>query len=147
MTRRLNPAVAIALTAYVGACAPASTASTVGFDRSVMPSVGPSPSIDFPEVQRLALSNGLQVWLVERSDLPLVTVQLLLNAGAIAEPADRAGLASLTAAMLTQGTSSRSATQIAEETEFLATNLTANSGRESAVVATLPPLWKFSATW
>jgi zinc protease len=117
------------------ACAPASPAAIAPLDRSLMPASGAPPEYDFPEVQRLTLSNGLPVWLVERSGLPLVSLQMVLQAGAVAESADRAGLASLTAAMITQGTATRSATQIADEIDFLAASLTAGSGRESAVVS------------
>lgn len=123
--------------AFLSACAPAGTLDLTGetpFDRSVMPEPGPQPEVDFPEVQRFTLSNGLPVWLVERPGVSLVTLQLLMPAGAVADPSDLPGLASLTAAMLTEGTTNRSATQIAEELDFLAANLNAGTGRETAVV-------------
>src|SRR5687768_15856035 len=86
------------------ACGTATALPSAGpLDRSVMPQAGPTPSVDFPEVERHTLSNGLSVWLVERPNVPLVTIQLLMNAGAVADPNDRPGLASLTAAMLTEG--------------------------------------------
>ncbi len=133
-TRYLAP-LAAGLFALAFGCASATTAVQVPtLDRTVLPSPGATPNVDFPEIQRFTLSNGLDVWHVERSGLPLVSVQLLLNAGAIAEPADRPGLASLTAAMLTQGTASRSATEIADEIDFLAASLSAGAGRETAVV-------------
>jgi zinc protease len=121
----------------VGGCAgttAGSAAATAPLDRAQMPAPSSDPSFDFPDVQRLTLSNGLPVWIVEKPGLPLVDVQLLLNAGAITEPADRAGLASLTAAMLTEGTTTRSASQIADEIDFLAASLGATGGRESATV-------------
>ncbi|MBA4156411.1 MAG: insulinase family protein [Gemmatimonadetes bacterium] len=120
----------------LGACAPAATtgAGGVRFDRSVMPPAGAAPEYDFPDVQSHTLSNGLRVWLVERPGVPLVTVQLLVDAGAVTDPEGRSGLASLTAAMLTEGTTRRSATQIADEIDFLAANLNAGAGQEVASV-------------
>jgi zinc protease len=126
----------VAAGSLLGACAPAVTgAGGPGFDRSVMPAAGPAPEYDFPDVQRHTLSNGLGVWLVERPGVPLVTVQLLVDAGGVSDPAGRPGLATLTAAMLTEGTTSRSATQIADEVEFLAANLNAGAGQEIAFVS------------
>lgn len=133
-TRHISP-LAAGLFAVALGCASATTAvQDPAFDRSVMPAPGSIPEVDFPEIQRFTLSNGLEVWHVERTGLPLLSVQLLLNGGAIAEPTDRPGLASLTAAMLTQGTTSRSATEIADELDFLAASLSAGAGRETAVV-------------
>jgi zinc protease len=130
----MAPAIAI-LSLAIG-CAPATSGVfEAPLDRSVMPQFGEAPAVDFPDIERATLSNGLPVWFVERTDLPLASVQLLLNAGGIAEPPERAGLASLTAAMLTEGTERRSATDIADEIEFLAASLNAGSGRESAVVS------------
>lgn len=128
---------ALAATLLVGAgCATGGggLASTPA-DRSQPPAPGPAPDVDFPEIERFTLSNGMPVWYVEQAELPVVTVQLLLGAGAVMEEPDEAGLASLTADMLTQGTTSRSATEIADEIDFLAASLTAGAGRESAVVS------------
>lgn len=123
--------------ALLWGCAPAGTLGSTAeppLDRSVMPEPGPQPEVDFPEIQRFTLSNGLPVWLVERPGVSLVTVQLLMPTGAVSDPAELPGLASLTAAMLTEGTTNRSATQIAEEIDFLAAHLDAGTGRETAVV-------------
>src|SRR5262249_43554729 len=85
----------------------------------------PAPSapktVKVPAAQEKKLANGLTVAVVPRTDVPLVTVQLLVRAGASAfdEGDYKAGLANLTAGMLTKGTKTRSATQIAEDIEFL----------------------------
>ncbi|MDR0786968.1 MAG: insulinase family protein, partial [Gemmatimonadota bacterium] len=148
MITRLSPSAA-GLLLLAGACAPAATGSrtpaapaapmaavtpAAPLDRTRMPETGDAPSVDFPTIERYTLSNGLAVWQVEKTGLPLVNIQLLLNAGAIAEPPELPGLASLTAAMLTTGTTHRTATEIADEIEFLAVGLSANAGRETAVI-------------
>ena len=83
----------------------------------------PAPSAprsgSIPAVKEKKLANGLTVAVVERKNVPLVTVQLLIKSGASAEDASKAGLADMTASMLTKGTKTRSATQIAEQMEFL----------------------------
>lgn len=76
-------------------------------------------SVVVPAVKERKLPNGLTIAVVERRRVPLVTVQLLVKSGAALEAVNKAGLASMTAELLTKGTATRSATQIAEEMEFL----------------------------
>jgi zinc protease len=128
---------ALAAGALLAGCAPAVGAGPGAdpLDRTVAPPPGPDPAYDFPDIQRRTLSNGLELWLVERPGAPLATVQLIADAGAVADPAGQPGIASLTAAMLTEGTARRSADELADELGFLAANLNAGAGREVASVS------------
>ncbi len=97
----------------------------------------PMPSaprtVKIPAIQSKELPNGLKIAVVERKNVPLVTVSLLLNnAGANFEEKD--GLANTTASLLTKGTKTRSATQIAEQIEFLGGNISAGANWNSTVV-------------
>jgi zinc protease len=84
---------------------------------------------------REKLPNGL-VWLFsEQSGLPLVTVRLLVKAGTLQDPPGKEGLANLTASLLLSGTKKRSATQIAEELDFLGAKLGAGGGDDFAEVS------------
>lgn len=83
------------------------------------PAAAPAKSVSIPAVNESKLPNGLRVAVVQKRNVPLVTVQLLIKAGASSEPIEKAGLADLTGSMLTKGTKTRTATQIAEEVEFL----------------------------
>ena len=89
------------------------------FPQDVIPAPGPARSVNIPAVQERKLKNGLTVAVIEKKGVPIVTSQLLVRAGASSEPSQKAGLANLTAAMLTKGTTTRTAEQIAEEMEFL----------------------------
>ncbi len=99
----------------------------------------PAPSapkaVVVPAVQEKKLPNGLTVALVERKSVPLVTIQLLVKNGASAENADKAGLADLTASMLTKGTTTRTATQIAEAIEFLGGSISSGASWNSSFVS------------
>ena len=99
----------------------------------------PAPSapkaVRIPAVQEKKLANGLTVAVIERSSVPLVTVQLLVKAGASAENSAKAGLADITADMLTKGTKTRSATQIAEDIEFLGGSINNGAGWNSSFVS------------
>ena len=98
-------------------------AADAGADRSAMPAVGAPPVPQFPEVQRATLSNGLEVVLAERNDLPLVRMQLLVDAGFAADPGSQPGLASMTAAMLDEGTEKLDALEIAERLDLLGASI------------------------
>lgn len=98
----------------------------------------PAPSapreVKIPAITNSELPNGLKIAVAERRNLPLVSVSLLLNdAGADFEHKD--GLANATAALLTKGTKTRTATQIAEQIEFLGGNLNAGANWNSSVVS------------
>ncbi|HEX8176770.1 MAG TPA: insulinase family protein [Pyrinomonadaceae bacterium] len=73
------------------------------------------PTFKLPTIQRRKLSNGLEVVLVEQHELPVVSMNLMLKTGAAADPQDKAGLASLTAALIDEGTKTRDALQISNE--------------------------------
>jgi predicted Zn-dependent peptidase len=125
MTKRIALAALIAL-------APAAGAQTL--DRKVVPPAGPAPEIVFPTVQQRTLSNGLRVYVVERRNVPLVTMRLVVDAGSAADPAGRGGLAALTAEMLDEGTTTRSSLQLADELELLGADLFTNGGYDVAAV-------------
>jgi zinc protease len=92
-------------------------------------------SVTVPAVKETKLKNGLGIAVIERKSSPLVTVFLLLRSGAAAESDDKAGLANLTADMLTKGTKTRTATQIAEEMEFLGGSLNSSAGWNNSFVS------------
>ena len=92
-------------------------------------------SVSIPAVTEKKLPNGLTIAVVERKSSPLVTMQLLVRAGAGAESADKAGLADMTADMLTKGTKTRTATQIAEDVEFLGGEINSGAGWNNSTVS------------
>lgn len=81
------------------------------------------------------LANGLRVIVAERRDLPLISADLRVLSGESADAAGRAGQASLTADILTKGTRTRSATDIARQIESLGASLSAAAGRDSSSVS------------
>jgi zinc protease len=77
--------------------------------------------------QREVLPNGMVLLASERGAVPIVTVSMLIHAGAFLEPTDKAGVANLTAELLTHGTRSRTATEIKEAIEFVGGALSAGA--------------------
>jgi zinc protease len=91
--------------------------------------------VKIPKPTEITLPNGLTVMVLEDHRLPLVTARLtILGAGALNDPADTPGLANITAAMLAEGTKSRSSKQIAEESDQLGASIAAQApwGSETA---------------
>lgn len=78
------------------------------------------PSLSFGlDARRVVLDNGLVLLHSERHHLPLVQAVLLIKASPLDEPAEKAGLADLTAKMLIEGTKKRTSQRISEEIEFI----------------------------
>ncbi len=98
------------------------------FTQETPPAPSASKAVTVPAVSEKKLANGLTIAVVEKKAVPLVTIQLLVKSGASSEDASKAGLADLTASLLTKGTKTRTATQIAEAVEFLGGTL--NSGAD-----------------
>lgn len=86
------------------------------------------PSSHALDVKRKVLNNGLVLLIVERHNLPVVKVNIGIKAGSLNEPEEKAGLASLTAGLLTEGTKNRTARQISEEIEFVGGSVGAGGG-------------------
>jgi zinc protease len=82
--------------------------------------------VTVPKPIERTLKNGLRVIVVERQNVPLVTAQLLVKSGGEIDPENLAGAADMTAELLTKGTKTRSATEIAEQIDFLGGTI--NSG-------------------
>jgi zinc protease len=114
--------------------APALAAAQPPADRSQPPPLGPQARLMLPAVDKRELANGLAVWLVESSEVPLVQINLVIHSGSGDDPAGEFGLASLTAAMLDEGAGARSALEIADEMEFLGAELSTASSFDASVV-------------
>jgi zinc protease len=75
--------------------------------------------VKLPPYTRQVLANGVAVDLMPRPGVPLVGFRIMVKGGGESDPADRAGLASVTAQLLRKGTGRRTADQFSEELDFL----------------------------
>ena len=78
------------------------------------------------------LSNGLEVWVVERRVLPFAVFKLVVPAGSVFDPDKKAGLAYLTANMIGEGAKGLSAEEISERFEFMGADFDSSCGRDYA---------------
>jgi zinc protease len=90
----------------------------------------PAREMNFPPYELRTLSNGLQIVVVQHHEQPVVTLRLLVRAGAAADPEKKQGTAVLTAALLDQGTTTRSAAQIADTIDTVGGGLGTGAGTD-----------------
>ena len=92
-----------------------------------------------PPIVTRQLANGLRIIVVEQHELPLADVILQMRSGGEADPAGKPGTAALTAAMLMEGTPTRTALQIDDQQAFLGANVGAGSGWEQSSLSLHTP--------
>lgn len=103
-------------------------------DRTRMPEAGPAPTINLEEPTRFELKNGLTVMVVENHKLPRVSIQLSIDNPPSLE-GEKAGVSSLAAGLLGNGSTNISKDAFNEEVDFLGASL--NFGASSAFASSL----------
>ena len=102
--------------------------------RNDPPRAGPARPLQLGTPDSTRLANGLTVILSPRRGLPVVAANLVVRTGSDANPLDKPGLASFTAAMLNEGTASRNALQIADQLAQLGATLGTRSTMDATFV-------------
>lgn len=116
------------------------TAAVTGQAPDPRPSAGTAPlPVWAPVIVKHRLSNGLPVWIVEQHELPVVQMSLVVRAGTAADPPGRFGVASLTAALLTEGAGARSAVEFADALDAHFGNLSASATADTSLVRLYVP--------
>lgn len=90
--------------------------------------------VSFPPYQMRTLPNGLQIVVVSHHEQPSVTLRLLIKAGAAHDPAARPGVASMTAGLLDQGTTTKKAQEIATAIESVGGGIAVGAGNDLTFV-------------
>lgn len=90
--------------------------------------------VDFPPYQMRTLPNGLQVVVFSHHEQPSVSLRLLVSAGAAHDPKDKPGVASMTAGLLDQGTTTRRAQEIATAIESVGGGIGVGAGNDLTFV-------------
>ncbi len=103
-------------------------------NRKSLPEEGKAAAVVFPKRQRATLSNGLKIILAERKSIPVVNVQLQIDAGYASDQTTSPGTAALAMGMLDEGTKTMSSLQINEELAMLGATLGTGSNLDMSVV-------------
>ena len=114
---------------------PKFTSSTNDVDRSKLPVPELKPEVRFPVLQRTNLSNGLKVVFAARPSIPVVQLNLLVDAGYAADQFARPGTAKMAMDMLNEGTRKRTSLGISEELALLGAHLGTGCDLDTSVVS------------
>jgi len=103
--------------------------------RKDVPQPGAEAKLHLPAPKSFTAANGMKVYLIEEHELPVVSASLVTLAGGEDNPKDKPGLAAFTARLLTEGTATRSSTQLADDAAQIGASLRAGAGMDNAVVS------------
>jgi predicted Zn-dependent peptidase len=103
--------------------------------REPMPPIGEIADLDFPDVERARLSNGVEIVYARRAAIPATLVTIDFDAGVAADPQGAFGTQRLMLSVMTAGAGGRDAMQIAEEQERLGATINAFGSLDRSTVS------------
>jgi zinc protease len=115
---------------FVSLCLAGTAASAQQWPTEYPPKPLPAHDVSFPPYEVRTLPNGLQVVVVLHHEQPAVSMRLLIRAGGSSDPKDKLGLARLTASVLDQGTTTKSAEELADAIDFIGGAESTNAGTD-----------------
>ena len=102
---------------------------------AMLPKPGPDPKLSLPAIEKSKLANGLEVWMVEQRELPMVSMNLVFKTGSANEPDGKTGVAGFTTGLIDDGTQTRSAVEIANQLQSIGANLNAGGTWDSTNIS------------
>ena len=105
------------------------------FDRSVEPPFGSAPSLTVPDIWTGTLANGVEVYGIEHTEVPIVRFTIRLRGGLLLDDPSKVGVANLVAQMMTEGTAGRTPEELEEAIDALGASISVSAGRESLTVS------------
>ena len=127
----------VCLALAAGEAAPRTAQQPTDWPRESPPPPLPAREATFPPYEIRTLANGLQVVVVMHDEQPAVNLRLLIGAGAASDPDGKNGVAALTGQLLDQGTTSRTASEIAETIDTIGGILNVGAGTDQSFVSVL----------
>jgi zinc protease len=100
------------------------------FDRSQEPPYGPAPEVKIPAIWEHKLANGMRVYGIENTEVPLVQFEIVIDGGQLLEDINKTGVANLMARMLTQGTARKTPQELEEAIQQLGASINVFAGTE-----------------
>jgi zinc protease len=115
---------------------PAANDPWAGRNDLITPPAPKAPSkVELPPITSFKLANGLEVFVIKRPRLPLVSMQLAIKAGRMQEPRARLGVAEATADMLVKGTKKHNAVGLAKAIDFVGGTISADATFEATLLS------------
>ncbi|TKD51714.1 M16 family metallopeptidase [Sphingomonas baiyangensis] len=107
--------------------------------RGALPPVADIRDIDFPDVQRARLSNGIELVYARQQAVPTTQAIVSFDAGQVADPAGKLGLANFTLAAIDEGTTTRDVNALAEAQERLGARISTGNDADRSFVSLFTP--------
>ncbi len=104
-------------------------------DRTKEPAKGPDPVVNIPKIWKEKTKNGIEVFGIKQSELPLVQFSIILKGGMLLDNKDKIGVASLTARLMNEGTKTKTPVELREAIQDLGANISINGGTEYIAVS------------
>jgi zinc protease len=122
-------------------------AASQTLDRSKQPPIGKVPELRVPTWTKAKLANGAELIVSEKQDLPLVSFSITFLGGTGQfETADRRGVGSLAASMMSEGTKTRNGDDLSNALQLLGTNVSVSVGAESGTIGFVSTSARFAKT-
>lgn len=112
-------------------------------DRTTPPQLPAPKALKIPVIQNFELSNGLKVVLVEKHEVPLVQLNIVVKTGTVNDPASKSGLANMTLDIMDEGAAGKSSLELADAIDFLGAKISTSAGAHYSGVYLHTPLSKF----
>ena len=103
-------------------------------DRSKLPALTAQPASSFPDVQKTTLKNGLKLVLAQRKGNPVITMNMMFDAGYAADQFAKPGTAKLSMDLMDEGTKTMNALQINDKLQTIGTSINAYSDLDVSYV-------------
>ncbi len=100
-------------------------------DRSKQPPLGPDPEVTLPSVWTGKLANGISIFGITHSELPLVNYSLIIEGGHQLDELNKAGLANLTASVMNEGTKNKTPEELEDAIKLLGASISVSASNET----------------
>jgi zinc protease len=104
------------------------------FDRSIQPETGPDPQVTLPSIWTGKAENGLEVWGINHTEVPLVSYSFVISGGHLYDNLEKAGVASFMAKMLKEGTASKTPEELEEAIDMLGASISITGGTDDIII-------------
>jgi zinc protease len=104
-------------------------------DRTKEPVIGPDPTVTPPAIWTATTANGIAMFGIRKSDLPLAEFSIIIQGGMLLDPPGKIGTAHLTARLMNEGTRSKTPIELREAIEDLGASISFSGGDEAITLS------------
>jgi len=106
------------------------TKTASSMDRTIEPQSGKEPQVNVPKIWKAKLKNGIEISGIQNNELPTVSINLVIDGGALQDKLDLPGVSNMVASVLPQGTKNKTPEELEEETKLLGSMINVSANKE-----------------